>query len=88
MAVCQSEAPAADASTSLKLRFIARARLLFYRFLPRKIPIPPSFGCRYRVRLSQKLNAAFMSGAGALKMANIFDQVETRTSALFRATDI
>ncbi|SOQ14754.1 transposase [Pseudomonas syringae group genomosp. 3] len=40
------------------------------------------------VRLSPKLNAALMYGAGAQKMANLFDQVETRTDAVFRATDV
>ncbi|EFW77346.1 hypothetical protein [Pseudomonas savastanoi] len=40
------------------------------------------------VRLSPKLNAALMYGAGAQKMANLFDQVETRTGAAFRATDV
>ncbi|MGE1075862.1 transposase [Pseudomonas fragariae (ex Marin et al. 2024)] len=40
------------------------------------------------VRLSPKLNAALMYGAGAKKMANLFDQVETRTGAVFRASDV
>lgn len=40
------------------------------------------------VRLSPTLNAALMYGAGANKMARLFDQIETRTGVVFRAVDV
>lgn len=40
------------------------------------------------VRLSPKLNAALMYGAGAEKMAQLFDHIETRTGIVFRAVDV
>jgi hypothetical protein len=40
------------------------------------------------VRLSPRLNAALMYGAGAEKMAQLFDQVETRNGTVFRAVDV
>lgn len=40
------------------------------------------------VRLSPRLNAALMYGAGAEKMAQLFDHVETRSGTVFRAVDV
>lgn len=40
------------------------------------------------VRLSPALNAALMYGAGAKKMAQMFDHVETRNGTVFRASDV
>lgn len=45
---------------------------------------PPLLG----VRLSPKLNAALMYGAGAKKMTELFDQIETRNGTAFRAVDV
>lgn len=40
------------------------------------------------VRLSPALNAALMYGAGAQKMTELFDRIETRSGAVFRAVDV
>lgn len=40
------------------------------------------------VRLSPALNAAIMYGAGANKIAQIFDRIETRSGVAFRAVDV
>lgn len=40
------------------------------------------------VRLKPTLNAALMYGAGANKMAQLFEQIETRDGAVFRAADV
>ncbi|MDN8648330.1 transposase [Stenotrophomonas indicatrix] len=40
------------------------------------------------VRLSPTLNAALMYGAGAEKMKDLFDRVETRGGETFRAVDV
>lgn len=40
------------------------------------------------VRLKPTLNAALMYGAGAQKMAQLFDQIETRDGTVFRAVDV
>lgn len=40
------------------------------------------------VRLSPALNAALMYGAGAEKMTEMFDRVETRSGSTFRAVDV
>ncbi|WP_353187632.1 hypothetical protein [Pseudomonas sp.] len=40
------------------------------------------------VRLSPTLNAALMYGAGANKMAQLFDQIETPTGVVLRAVDV
>ncbi|MGE8211286.1 MAG: transposase [Stenotrophomonas rhizophila] len=40
------------------------------------------------VRLSPALNAALMYGAGAEKMKDLFDRVETRGGESFRAVDV
>ncbi|MCC8489120.1 transposase, partial [Xanthomonas citri] len=40
------------------------------------------------VRLSPALNAALMYGAGTQKMAELFDRIETRSGAVFRAVDV
>jgi len=40
------------------------------------------------VRLSPTLNAALMYGAGAKKMTELFDRVETRSGSTFRAVDV
>ncbi|HIE0080021.1 TPA: transposase [Pseudomonas aeruginosa] len=40
------------------------------------------------VRLRPRLNAALMYGAGAEKMAQLFDHVETRSGTVFRAVDV
>jgi len=40
------------------------------------------------VRLSPALNAALMYGAGAEKMKDLFDRVETRDGQSFRAVDV
>ncbi|MEN5287913.1 transposase [Stenotrophomonas lactitubi] len=45
---------------------------------------PPLIG----VRLSPALNAALMYGAGAEKMRELFDRVETRDGQSFRAVDV
>ncbi|MGP5354157.1 transposase [Pseudomonas helleri] len=45
---------------------------------------PPLIG----VRLSPKLNAALMYGAGAAKIAELLDCVETRGGKVFRAVDV
>lgn len=45
---------------------------------------PPLIG----VRLSPKLNAALMYGAGAAKIAELMDRVETKSGAVFRAVDV
>jgi hypothetical protein len=45
---------------------------------------PPLVG----VRLSPKLNAALMYGAGAAKIAELMDNVETRGGRVFRAVDV
>ncbi|CAD1798246.1 hypothetical protein CPBF426_14940 [Xanthomonas arboricola pv. juglandis] len=40
------------------------------------------------VRLSPTLNAALMYGAGAKKMTELFDRIETRAGTVFRAVDV
>ncbi len=40
------------------------------------------------VRLSPALNAALMYGAGAKKMTELFDRVETTSGSTFRAVDV
>lgn len=40
------------------------------------------------VRLSPALNAALMYGAGAEKMKELFDRVETKAGEIFRAVDV
>lgn len=40
------------------------------------------------VRLSPALNAALMYGAGAEKMKELFDRIETRSGSTFRAVDV
>ncbi len=40
------------------------------------------------VRLSPALNAALMYGAGTQKMTELFDRIETRSGAVFRAVDV
>lgn len=40
------------------------------------------------VRLSPALNAALMYGAGAMKMTELFDRIETRAGTMFRAVDV
>lgn len=40
------------------------------------------------VRISPTLSAALMYGAGADKMAELFDRVETKSGHVFRATDV
>ncbi|WP_339433581.1 transposase [Pseudomonas sp. EA_65y_Pfl2_P78] len=45
---------------------------------------PPLIG----VRLSPTLNAALMYGAGAAKITELMDRVETRSGAVFRAVDV
>ncbi|WNF56003.1 transposase [Pseudomonas sp. SG20052] len=45
---------------------------------------PPLIG----VRLKPTLNAALMYGAGAVKIKELMDRVETRDGAVFRAVDV
>ncbi len=45
---------------------------------------PPLLG----VRLKPTLNAALMYGAGAQKMGQLFDHIETRDGTVFRAVDV
>lgn len=45
---------------------------------------PPLIG----VRLSPTLNAALMYGAGAAKISELMDRVETRGGKVFRAVDV
>lgn len=40
------------------------------------------------VRLKPTLNAALMYGAGAAKMVELFDRIETRNGTVFRAADV
>ncbi|AMV05348.1 transposase (plasmid) [Xanthomonas citri pv. aurantifolii] len=64
--------------------FFPDSKLAHFWLFFTRIPADPLLG----VRLSPALNAALMYGAGTQKMAELFDRIETRSGAVFRAVDV